>query len=82
VAFKIQDKVKILILKRITLIQKQTQSGIIAGKLNGVIPATTPNGVLMVIVSMSLAMFGIVSPSCNDVILQQCSTTSVNCIYT
>ena len=47
-----------------------------AGKLNGVIPAVTPSGSLYVWVSMSFAIPGIVSPSCSDVILQQCSTTS------
>ncbi len=48
-----------------------------AGKLNGVIPAVTPSGILYVCVSMSFAIPGNVSPSCSDVILQQCSTTSV-----
>ena len=48
-----------------------------AGKLNGVIPAVTPSGRRYVCVSMSLAMPGSVSPSCSDVMLQQCSTTSV-----
>lgn len=49
-----------------------------AGKLNGVIPAQTPNGVRNDMVSMSLAMPCIVSPSCKLVTLQQCSTTSEN----
>ncbi len=49
-----------------------------AGKLNGVIPAQTPKGVRKDMVSMSLAMPCIVSPSCKLVTLQQCSTTSVN----
>ena len=47
-----------------------------AGKLNGVIPATTPKGNLIVIVSISLAIFGNDSPNCSEVMLQQCSTTS------
>lgn len=49
-----------------------------AGKLNGVIPAQTPKGVRKDMVSMSLAMPCIVSPSCKLVTLQQCSTTSAN----
>ena len=53
-----------------------TQSGIMAGKLKGVMPATTPSGRRYVMVSMSLAMPCSVSPSCSDVMLQQCSTTS------
>ena len=53
-----------------------TQRGIMAGKLKGVMPATTPSGRRYVIVSMSLAMPCSVSPSCSDVMLQQCSTTS------
>ena len=36
----------------------------------------TPSGTLYVCVSISRAMLGIVSPSCSDVMLQQCSTTS------
>ena len=47
-----------------------------AGKLKGVMPATTPIGSRKVNVSMSLLMPDIVSPSWRDVMLQQCSTTS------
>lgn len=54
-----------------------THNGIIAGKLNGVMPAVTPRGTRKVIVSISLAIPGRVSPSWREVILQQCSTTSV-----
>ena len=46
-----------------------------AGKLKGVIPAQTPKGVRKDNVSISLAMFGIVSPNWRLVTLQQCSTT-------
>ena len=53
-----------------------THRGIMAGKLNGVIPAVTPSGALCVTVSMSLAMLVSVSPSCREVMLQACSTTS------
>ena len=59
-------------------LQNLTHKGIIAGKLKGVIPAQTPSGVRNDRVSISLAMFGIVSPNCRLVTLQQCSTTSVN----
>lgn len=48
-----------------------------AGKLKGAIPAQTPMGRVYEYVSMSLAMLGIVSPICREVMLQQCSTTSV-----
>jgi hypothetical protein len=47
-----------------------------AGKLKGVIPDVTPSGRRYVMVSMSLAILDMVSPSCRDVILQACSTTS------
>jgi hypothetical protein len=50
--------------------------GIMAGKLNGVIPAVTPSGKRYEYVSKSLLMLGSVSPSWSDVTLQQCSTTS------
>jgi hypothetical protein len=48
-----------------------------AGKLNGVMPAVTPNGNRNEKVSKSLLILGKVSPSWRDVTLQQCSTTSV-----
>jgi hypothetical protein len=50
--------------------------GIIAGKLNGAIPATTPNGALNEYVSIPLPTFYIVSPIDNEAIEQACSTTS------
>lgn len=55
---------------------KLTQSGIMAGKLKGVMPAVTPSGMRYDMVSMSLVMDGSVSPSCSDVTPQACSTTS------
>lgn len=57
-------------------------SGTTAGKLNGVIPAVTPNGTLYECISISLATPDNVSPSCNDGMAQQCSTTSQNVINT
>lgn len=53
-----------------------THKGIIAGKLNGVIPAVTPSGKRKVKVSMSFEMFCSASPRWRDGMLQQCSTTS------
>lgn len=53
-----------------------THKGIIAGKLNGVIPAVTPSGKRKVRVSMSFEIFCSASPRWREGILQQCSTTS------
>jgi len=58
--------------------ERLTHMGIIAGKLNGVMPAVTPIGSRRLYVSMSWAMFGNVSPRMALVILQQCSTTSIH----
>lgn len=55
----------------------KNHSGIIAGKLNGAIPAVTPSGSDNEYVSMSLAIFGTISPICKLVMLHICSTTSV-----
>lgn len=57
----------------------KNHNGIIAGKLNGAIPAVTPSGNDNEYVSMSLATFGTISPICRLVILHMCSTTSGNC---
>ena len=51
-------------------------SGIIAGKLNGVMPTQTPMGWRSVYVSTPPATFSANSPSCNVPIEQACSTTS------
>lgn len=51
-------------------------NGIIAGKLNGAIPAVTPKGSTSEYVSMSFETFGNVSPNKWEGIPQQCSTTS------
>lgn len=50
--------------------------GIIAGKLNGHIPAVTPKGNLYDMTSISLAIFGRDSPCNNVPAAQLCSTTS------
>ncbi len=52
------------------------QSGIIAGKLNGVMPAQTPIGWRSVYVSTPPATFSENSPCCNVPIEHACSTTS------
>ncbi|MCY1274488.1 hypothetical protein D9M69_229190 [compost metagenome] len=52
-------------------------SGIIAGKLNGVIPAHTPRGWIQLAVSMSRATFSTVSPITRLATLAACSTTSM-----
>lgn len=52
------------------------QRGIMAGKLKGQIVAVTPIGKRYEIVSMSVAMFGMLSPSRSDGIAAQFSTTS------
>ncbi len=51
-------------------------SGIIAGKLNGVMPAHTPRGCSSVYVSTPLATLLASSPSCRLPMLAACSTTS------
>ena len=51
------------------------QSGIMAGKLKGAMPAQTPSGVRNAVRSMSLLTPVMVSPSSRLVLLQQCSTT-------
>lgn len=53
------------------------QSGIIAGKLNGQMEAVTPSGTLYEIMSISVAMFGVLSPICRLGIAAHASTTSV-----
>ena len=50
--------------------------GIIAGKLNGAIPAQTPKGNLYEWVSIPRAALKRVSPIDKDAIAQPCSTTS------
>lgn len=50
--------------------------GIIAGKLNGQIPAVTPNGSLYETMSISLEMFWSDSPWRSVPAAQLCSTTS------
>ena len=50
--------------------------GIIAGKLNGVIPAQTPSGCCNVYVSTPRATPSTYSPICNVPIEHACSTTS------
>lgn len=47
-----------------------THNGIIAGKLNGVIPAVTPKGTLYEAQSISFAIPGKVDPICIKVKLQ------------
>jgi len=44
-------------------VKSHTHNGIIAGKLNGVMPAQTPRGILNVIVSISRAIPDSDSPS-------------------
>lgn len=51
--------------------------GIIAGKLNGAIPAVTPRGSRYECMSMSVAINGNDSPIIELVKLQQFSTTSI-----
>jgi hypothetical protein len=56
---------------------RHTHSGIIAGKLNGHIPAQTPSGSRMLKVSIPLETFDTYSPICSVPIPQACSTTSI-----
>ena len=53
------------------------QSGIIAGKLNGQIPAQTPTGTRQVWLSIPRAMDASASPMARDGIPQAKSTTSI-----
>ena len=56
---------------------RHTHRGIIAGKLNGHIPAQTPSGSRMLKVSIPLETFDTYSPICSVPIPQACSTTSI-----
>jgi hypothetical protein len=55
---------------------RHTHRGIIAGKLNGHIPAHTPSGSLILKVSIPWETLDTYSPICRDPIPQACSTTS------
>jgi len=55
---------------------RHTHRGIIAGKLNGHIPAQTPSGSRMLKVSIPLETFDTYSPICSVPIPHACSTTS------
>ena len=52
------------------------QSGIMAGKLNGVIPAQTPSGCWILYISTPVATFSINAPCCRLPMPEACSTTS------
>ncbi|EWM37853.1 hypothetical protein D043_2111B, partial [Vibrio parahaemolyticus EKP-021] len=52
-------------------------NGIMAGKLNGVIPQHTPKGWIIEWLSMSVATFSTVSPIRLLAMLAACSTTSI-----